>query len=296
MSHASRLQGEDIHALPLNRTELDAGLEFHHVEDGQGPPLVLLHGVLGDWRSWAGLWPHFRARFRTIAYSRRYNWPNRNKHPSPDHSALVEAQDLAQLLPRWGATPAVLVGSSYGAYTALALAVRRPDLVRALVLLEPPMLSWCQFSERGQRARADFEGGIRLPGLAAFRRGDDEAAVRLLTGGIVGAAALEQMPAELMLRRIQNTPSIRMLTLSSDEFPLLAPDAVAGLRMPTLLMAGERTPDIHASVFEALAAAMPSAEKAVLPDAGHAAERDNPQAYITAVMDFLARHRLTAQP
>lgn len=270
-----------------HRTVLDDGLEFHHVEAGQGAPLVLLHGVLGDWRSWEAVWPRFTARYRTLAYSRRYNWPNRNAHPSPHHSALVEAQDLERLLERWQLGPAILVGSSYGSYTALALAVRRPDLVRALALAEPPMLSWTGLDEAGRAIRSEFETGIRLPALEDFRAGRDREAVERLTGGIVGAAAMRQFPAWVMERRQQNMQSIRMLTLSTDEFPFLPPEAVAGIQTPTLLMAGERTPAIHSAVFERLSRGMPQARAVRVPDAGHAVDRDNPGFFSDQVLDFL---------
>lgn len=244
--------------------------------------------MLGDWRSWEGLWPAFTRRYRTIAYSRRYNWPNRNSAPSPDHSALVEARDLEQLLESWKLGPAILVGTSYGAYTALALAVRRPDLVRALALSEPPMLSWTSLDEAGRLVRAEFDENIRLPALEDFRRGDDRQAVERLTGGIMGAAARSQLPDWVMERRQQNMPSIRMLTLSTDEFPFLPQEALASLRVPTLLMAGERTPAIHAAVFERLSRGMPQARHARVPDAGHAVDRDNPRAFSELVFDFLS--------
>ena len=81
------LQTGGIEQETLQRVELDNGLEFHFVEAGQGPPLVFVHGVLGDWRTWAPQWPVFTPAFRCISYSRRYSVPNRNRQPSPDHSA-----------------------------------------------------------------------------------------------------------------------------------------------------------------------------------------------------------------
>ena len=268
------------------------GLEFHFVEAGQGAPLVFVHGVLGDWRTWAPQWPAFTPHFRCISYSRRYSVPNHNPQPSPDHSALIEAEDLAALLRSWGAAPAVLVGSSYGAYTALALAVREPDLVRALVLLEPPMLRWAEFSAAGRAVREAFDRDVRLPARAAFERGDDASGVLLLTGGIVGQDIAARLPPEALARRMENARSIRMLTLSSDEFPMIEPRAVRALQMPVALMAGQDTPAIHDVVFRELCAAMPQAEISRIPAAGHGAARDNPAEFNRVALDFLRRHPL----
>lgn len=267
-------------------------LEFHFVEAGQGAPLVFLHGVLGDWRTWAPQWPAFTPHFRCISYSRRYSVPNRNLRPSPHHSALVEADDLAALLRHWQAEPAVLVGSSYGAYTALALAVAQPSLVRALVLIEPPMLRWADFTDEGRAVREAFERDVRLPARQAFERGDDTTGVLLLTGGIVGSETAAKLPPEALARRLENARSIRMLTLSSDEFPMIEPRDVRALDMPVALMAGRHTPAIHDVVFRALCGAMPQAEVSRIPAAGHGAARDNPAEFNRLALDFLRRHGL----
>jgi len=277
---------------PVQRTVLPDGLEFHHVEAGQGSPLVFLHGVLGDWRTWAPQWSAFVPHFRCIAYSRRYNWPNRNDRPQPDHSAFIEADDLARLMDRWQTGPAVLVGSSYGAFTALSLAVRQPERVRALVLLEPPMLRWADFSEGGRRAREVFEREVREPARQAFLAGDTIRGVLLLTGGIVGRAAMGGLSAQSISRRLENAASIRMLTLSTDEFPMIEPQQVLGVKVPTLLLAGEQTPPIHNEVFRNLCAAMPQAHTGRIPMAGHGAARDNPGEFNRVVRSFLQKERL----
>ncbi|HMS78868.1 MAG TPA: alpha/beta hydrolase [Burkholderiaceae bacterium] len=279
---------------PLVRTVLDDGLAFHHAERGDGPPLVFLHGVLGDWRTWAPQWPAFVPRFRCISYSRRYSVPNGNVRPSPDHSAVVEAQDLEALLPRWRAAPAVLVGASYGGYAALALACRRPDLVRALVLVEPPVMRLADATEAGRLARAAFDRDIRLPAREAFERGDDVRATWLLTEGILGGADLGAQSGAAMSRRLENVASLRHLTLSTDEFPPLDPARLASPGVPVLLLSGERTPNVHDAVFRALCAAMPHAEHAKVPDAGHGVARDAPAAFNALALGFLARHGLPA--
>lgn len=287
-----RPAAQPLEQQPLERTVLDNGLVFHRAEHGEGVPLVFLHGVLGDWRTWAPQWEAFTPYLRCISYSRRYSVPNGNRRDSPDHSALVEAEDLASLLVHWRAAPAVLVGASYGAYTALALACRRPDQVRALVLVEPPLLRLADGTAEGRRVREDFERRIRLPARAAFARGDDEQAVWLLTEGILGSGELTAQHHAAMARRLENAESLRRVTLSSDEFPALDLDRLATSGIPMLLLSGERTPPIHELVFRALAQALPQAESRKVPGAGHGVARDAPAAFNALALDFLARQGL----
>lgn len=277
----------EIEQETTHRTVLANGLEFHHVESGTGEPLVFLHGVLGDWRTWAPQWSAFTPHFRCLAYSRRYNWPNRNERLQADHSALIEADDLLQLLDAWGISSAVLVGSSYGAFTALALAQRHPARVRAMVLLEPPMLRWAERSEFGRSALSTFDREVREPARQAFLSGDTERGTLLLTGGIVGAQNLSELPRAAIDRRLQNAASIRMLTLSSDEFPMISPEDIRTIRTPTLLLAGDQTPAIHQAVYDNLCSVMKQAQTGRIPGAGHGAARDNPTEFNRRCLNFL---------
>jgi pimeloyl-ACP methyl ester carboxylesterase len=273
----------------LQRARLPSGVELHWAAGGHGEPLVFVHGVMGDWLSWAPQWPAFTPHYRCHSYSRRYNYPNANEQPSPDHSALVEAEDLRSLLDAWGLSSVHLVASSYGAFTALALAVAQPQRVRSLVAVEPAMLCYAEFSESGRCTRAAFQRDVVEPANAAFRRGDDALGAALMTGGIHSAAAAPQGAA--LRRRLQSARAMRMLALSSNEFPLLPPAALAALPMPVLLVSGEETAPIHAEVFRNVCAAMPQAQVARVPQAGHGVGRDQPERFNTLALKFLAEQR-----
>jgi pimeloyl-ACP methyl ester carboxylesterase len=272
----------------LQRARLPNGVELACDIAGAGTPLVFIHGAMGDWRSWDNQWQEFTPHFRCLRYSRRYSHPNSNTMPSPDHSALDEAEDLRLLLDHLGWERAILVGSSYGSFTALALAVAQPQRCLALALSEPPMMRYSAFSAAGRAAEAAFRSDVIAPVNAAFRRGDDAEAALIMTGGIVGAA--RPIPPEAMARRMQNVRAMRMLALSSDEFPLLAPDALARLSMPVLLMAGRNTPAIHAEIFRNVCAAMPQARRTWIDHSGHSTSADNPAMFNATVLEFLKEH------
>lgn len=272
--------------LKPSRVLLPSGVELHHVEEGDGPPLIFVHGVMGDWQTWSPQWAAFRERYRCVTYSRRYNHPNRNDMPSPDHSALVEADDLRQFMDALDIPRAVLVASSYGAFIALALALANPQRVAALVASEPAMLCYAEFSESGRAELTRFRQAVVEPANAAFRRGDDRMGALLMTGGIhaAGSAALQ---GAALQRRMQNARAMRMLALSTNEFPLLPPAALAALPLPILLVSGGDTPAIHAEVFRNVRAAMPQARCERIPGAGHGVSRDQPDAFNRIALQFL---------
>src|SRR5699024_8783173 len=74
------------------------GVELHYVIQGQGQPVVLVHGGGDDLRYWEAQVGPLSERHRVVTYSRRYVWPNQNPLASSDHSAFVDADDLGALL------------------------------------------------------------------------------------------------------------------------------------------------------------------------------------------------------
>ena len=272
----------------MERVLLPDGVELHYERAGRGTPLVFIHGAMGDWRSWEAQWEAFTAHYDCVTYSRRYSFPNRNDMASPDHSALHEAEDLRLLLDALGWDQPILVGSSYGGFTALALAVSHPQRVKALVAVEPPMMRYAELSEAGRAARAAFRTETIEPANAAFRAGQDELAGRIMTGGIVGNALAASSP-EAMQRRLQNLRAMRMLALSTDEFPLLPPTQLAALEMPVLLLSGENTPPVHREIFNNVVANMPRAQSRRVPGAGHGVSREQPAVFNDLVLNFLGR-------
>jgi pimeloyl-ACP methyl ester carboxylesterase len=272
--------------LTPQRLALRNGVELHAVQGGAGPALIFVHGAMGDWRSWAPQWEAFTARFRCVAYSRRFSFPNHNPAPAPDHSALDEAEDLALLMDALAIEDAIIVGSSYGGFTALALAVRHPRRARALIAVEPPMMKYAQATPEGRAIAEAFRLNTIAPANAAFRAGDDALGAQIMTGGINGAGS-PVASGEAMRRRLQNVAAMKALALSSDEFPLLPPESLATLPMPVLLIAGADTQPVHKAIFESVCAAMPQAGHLWIAGTGHSVTRNQPAAFNAAALGFL---------
>lgn len=269
------------------RLEVRGGIEIHYVQAGDGPSLVFVHGGMGDWSSWAPQWAAFSSNFRCITYSRRFSSPNSNVLDSTSHSVIEEANDLSALLDAWDAAPAILVGTSYGAYTALQLALVHPEKVLALALTEPPILPFADRVEGGKEARLRFEQEVLNPATDAFANGRPEDAVRVLTEGINGGGPGEATTQAGRERRLRNANAMRALAISSLPYPLLSEYALGQMTVPTLLLYGEHTLPVHRATTTALAELMPHAHLIRITDSGHGIHRDNPEAFNAVVLDFV---------
>ena len=272
--------------LPLRRAVINSGVEIHFAEAGEGHPLIFVHGGMGDWQSWAPQWADFTARYRCITYSRRFSSPNCNVLSTTDHSVLAEARDLEALLDHWNAAPAFIVGTSYGAYTALQMALTAPGKVRALALTEAPILPFADRVPGGRQAREAFQRDVISPANEAFRAGHNERAVDLLTIGINGSGPGEAATDAGRARRMRNAQAMCALAFSSDAYPALDDGLLQTFAVPTLLLTGEGTMPIHRATTQALKELLPHAPLKLVPGCGHGVHRDNPSVFNRTVLEF----------
>src|SRR6266568_3037168 len=162
------------------------GTDLRFVERGTGIPVVFVHGSLGTLESWGPQIEAFATRFRVIAYSRRYHWPNAAQPDGQEYTLSLHADDLIGLIEALGLERVHLVGSSYGAYVALLVTLRRPDLVRSLVLAEPPILPWLGRTPAGDSLLHAFDATVVEPSRRDFARGDSVGGLRRFLDGVSG--------------------------------------------------------------------------------------------------------------
>jgi non-heme chloroperoxidase len=263
------------------------GVELHYISVGGGDPVILLHGGQGDYRSWEPQIAELSRYYHVISYSRRFNYPNANPQTATNHSALVEAADLAALIKALRLKRVNLVGTSMGAATALELAIEHPGMVRSLVLAEPPILSWTKRFPDGGKLYDDFMQRIQNPARGAFAAGNDEAAMRFFVDGFATPGRFDSLKPEARLAIMQNAGFFKMITRSKDPYPDITRRQTWSLRMPVLVITGEKTVEIHRRIDEELSRMIPRARSATIPAAGHGSPRENPGAFTEVVMNFL---------
>ena len=266
------------------------GAELHYIEQGRGEPLILLHGGQGDYRMWGPQMAALAPNHRIISYSRRYHYPNHNP-PRADYSPHLDAEDLAAFINQLGLGRVHLVGTSIGAFAALALALKHPELVRSMVLAEAPLLAWAASSPAGAPLYRDFMARTHERAAPLFARGDDEGAMRVFVDAFDGEGTLDRLPPERRRTVMDNVGYFRAITAATDPYPNLSKDAVRALGMPILVIHGAQTNPVNIFLSDALMEQLPRATRVVIPQAGHGSPRQNPAAFNAAVLDFLRAQR-----
>jgi len=265
------------------------GVTLSYVEQGSGPTLLLIHGGLGDYSTWQPQMEPFAKSFRVIAYSRRYAYPNTNPAPPPNYSLLTEIDDLAAFISALGLKEAHMVGQSVGAFIALGFTLRHPAMVKSLVLSEPPVYPLIRATKEGQLAYQDFLNTIWIPAGQSFREHDSQEAMRRLVNGISGANRFDSMPTAARAVLMRSARAMEAHCLSPEPFPDLAADDLRHLRVPALVVTGEKTIRIHKLVNAELARLIPNAQSITVPNAGHGSPRENAAAFNNAALNFLTR-------
>jgi non-heme chloroperoxidase len=266
------------------------GVELHYVESGKGTPVIFVHGGLDDYRQWKKQLEQFSPYYRVIAYSRRYNFPNNNPHIRPNHSAIIEAEDLAALIIRLKLGRVHIVGHSYGALTALTLAVKYPEMVRSLVLAEPPVLRWVQTSPQSKALFDEFMDKLWKPVGEAFRHGEKERALRLTINYFAGEGVLDQVPETQRNYWRSDLREWQALSTSLDAFPPLSREDVRRIKVSALMLSGGQSLPIHKFIDSELQPLLSKGERLVIPNASHEMWSEQPDVCRRSVLAFLAKN------
>ncbi len=274
------------------------GASLSYVEAGRGPvTTVFVHGSLDDYRSWRHQMGPFSQRYRVLAVSRRYHYPNAQPLDGPEYSAELHTADLGAFIRAVTQPPVHLVTSSYGGNVGLYLASQHPELLRTLVLGEPPLLPWLAYLPGGKTHWQRFLDEAWLPARAAFAANRLEEGCRLFLDGVMGRPILQHLGARGYQMIMDNAPEMQAETLAQRYFPPFTCEDAQRLRQPVLLCKGELSPSLFHMITDDLAKCLPNARPlATIPGASHAMHVGNPAVYNRLVLEFLeeadARHGL----
>jgi pimeloyl-ACP methyl ester carboxylesterase len=280
----------------------DSGIWAQEV--GEGPLVALVHGSMDRSGGMLRIRRLLQSSYRVLRYDRRGY--ARSLAAGPPTSFDQQVADLVALL---AGRPAVLVGHSFGGLVCLALAERRPELVRAVLAYEAPKMwaPWWPGSSAGSGAlavaRAGAGAGARVatddapadaaPGGAVTGGGEgadpagaqarapaDEAelgaeAAEWFLRRMIGDAVWERLPATTRAERRAEGPTL-VAEMASVRPPAPPPFDPAAIPVPVVAVRGAAARPHHVRATGELAAAAPRAELHVIAGADHGAHLSHP--------------------
>jgi pimeloyl-ACP methyl ester carboxylesterase len=278
------------------------GHKIEYTDGGAGQSVVFVHGVLSDMRAWSPQVGPFSARYRTLAFSCRHYFPNPPVPDGVDLPAATLVDDLSALLRTLDLAPAHLVGQSSGAMVCLLLARQDPELVRSLVLAEPPALPLLGVDAPPKPSQVlrllarDPRTALQVlrfgargigPAVRAFDRGDDERGLTTFVTAVVGRETVATWPEEKRQRLRDNVRAAKAVLRAG--LPSFSEDDARRIQVPTLLVTGEKSSPVLHRVTDVLQRSIPGAERVDIGHASHLMFEDRPDEFNQAVFDFLER-------
>ncbi len=266
------------------------GHEVRYLDVGEGPVILLIHGLAGDWRSWRGA-------IRGLARNHRVLVPDLLGHgasakPRGDYSIGAYASSMRDLLGVLGVDRATVIGQSFGGGVAMQLAYQHPETCERLVLVDSGGFG----REVTALLRAFTIPGIDLllpvlcPGIA--RHCGDRISRFVVQRGVRAPNAAEMWLAyrsltypdtrRAFVRTLRSVIDIRGQSMSAYDRIYLA-DSV-----PTLIVWGGDDPIIPVGHGRLASAAMPGSTLVVFEGVGHFPHVEEPKRFVATVLEFLA--------
>ena len=271
-----------------DRTTDIGGLSFHFTDwGGDGPPLVLLHGLSGHARTWDHTAAALSDRYRVLALDQRGHG---DTDPAPSYGFTAMAGDLLAFLDNLGLPRITLAGLSMGGIVSFVFASKHPERVSRLAVLDigPEIApAGAQNVAASMSAQDTFES-------------EDEA--------FALARAANPRPSDATLRhRVQHNlralPDGR-LTLKFDK-ALRRPGAIfdataeqlwaawRSVRCPVLLIRGDDSDILAAATAQRMLAENDHAELVTIADCGHSITSDRPEALLDVLAPWLTAPQRT---
>ena len=255
------------------------GVRIHYEVAGSGHPIVLLHGHCLDSRMWQGQVAAIASSYTVVTCDLRGH--GLSDAPATGYSVANYVEELYQLVLHLGLTKPSLAGHSMGGGIALEYALRHPERISTLALVNSGLEGFSyleDFSEVVFKQKAL----LRTEGLSR----------KFLRVALIGPVfdGVRGQPEKLDLARSMiSTWSGASWRDNAVYQPSPKPhiDRLGELRVPTLVAVGESDAESFREIAAVLAEKILVVRKAIVPQAGHLAPLENPDAFNDILLDFL---------
>ncbi|MFP3882221.1 MAG: alpha/beta fold hydrolase [Actinomycetota bacterium] len=247
------------------------GIELHFDRAGEGPPLLLLHGLGSSARDWENQVAHFKDTRELIVPDFRGH--GRSDKPAGPYSIEGFASDIAGLVDELGIGPAPVVGISLGGMVGFQLAADRPDLVDRLIAVNA--LQVFEMTRISQRIQVTIRK-IITKRLSMEKIGD------VLSKHLFTDPDMDDLRAKMVERWAENDKAAYESTFQA----ILDWDGVktemSNIEVPITVISSDLdylAPDEKQPYIDA----MPTAETVVIKNAHHAVPMERPDRFNAAL-------------
>jgi pimeloyl-ACP methyl ester carboxylesterase len=222
-----------------------AGVPLAYEQHGEGPPVLLVHGLASDGRGLAASVEGLAGAARVIAYDRRGYGASGAPDPYTGTTVMEQAEDAAALLRALDVGGAVVAGDGFGALIALDLVRRHAGAARAAVVANPPLFALVpEATEALAAQRQEVEEALRERG--------PEAGVEAWLAGRVAGDALERARASHR-GFYADFAGLASWPVTRRELRLVA--------QPAVVLTGPVTPPLVTAAADRLAQLLPGARR-----------------------------------
>jgi esterase len=256
-------------------------LELAHIAHGEsGPPVVILHGLLGSARNWSTFAKELAGTRRVFALDLR----NHGSSPWADQMTYAQmAEDVRAFMARQGLPTAAVVGHSMGGKVAMCLALAHGQQVERLVVVDVAPVAY----QRSFNAYVEAMRALDLSGISRRSEADALLAEQISDAGVRG----------FLLQNLISTDDglawrvpLQALAYNMPElvgFPDLRDAGQYG--GPTLFVTGDRSDYVRPEHHAEIRRLFPHAQFAMIPNAGHWVHAEAPEQFLEVVGAFLGR-------
>jgi 3-oxoadipate enol-lactonase len=255
-------------------------IRLNAIDEGEGPVLLILHGLGATHRNWEEQIDAFREDFRVVAPDLR--GAGLSDCPPGPYTLEDMADDVAELCDRLGVEHAFVAAQSMGGMVAQALAVRRPELVDGLILVATT--SQNLLGDQPPSTLGPLEQSVLDHGLGVL---PDMVRDAVFPPSFQAAHADKVLHFERELVSFDPDALIAAMR-RTNEIDFTA--ELAELTVPALVVAGAHDQVFPMGEVEHLVGLLPDVQLVVMPDCGHQPHYEDPQGFNALMRDFIAAH------
>lgn len=274
---------ETAAAADVHFAELSGGLRMPYVARGEGPLLLFVHGSLCDYRYWQPQVDALSSRYRCIAVSLTHYWPLADLPGTLPFSWSRHADELAEFVERLGEGPAHVIGHSRGGCVVFHFALRHERHVRTLTLADPggPV----QTPGQALAPVPETVNALRAHAALLVESGEVEAGIELFVDSVSRVGSWAKSTAGFRRMALDNAQTLPRQF--ADPLPAYTFEAASRLQCPTLLIDGEKSPDLFRRNVAALAEWIPHAQRQTIKGASHGMNLAHPAAFNRHLDEFI---------